>query len=1256
MASESLFGNVVDTAIVPLSGKASKHSSGRLSSNAILLSFAPVKLSLLVFDSYSQTFRTLGLLNFEENATGVGSSVRVFRKSSPSRDTRTALPLIFSDPENRCLAMTCYDDQLVVLPSRHGAREYPDLDELLGMTELFDGEGPRKRQRVGESKGQDKDADEDSGSEGGDDNWALGGVEGEALALQHKAQSQMERITSDIFDEPWVLYFPALGIEGEIRSIGFLQGYKEPTIAVLNCKPYTDPSLAAFESFTCSVYVLSLDISSRKTTVIWTTEGLPHDSTRLEPVPAPIGGLLVFSASAAVYLDQRQSLVLGVNGYAKLSVDTQRFRLPPTLATPHTALDTAVGTWISPRRYVLVARDGHVRILSLDSAAGGAISVDFLNLSGCGLSVGVATCCSTLPYPTMGVFIGSRLSDSRLLALRSGDRTAGPAAPAPIPQRESEPEPEPEEEYDEDDAFLYNTESTMPKAPKEEEVKAMEEFVAEDAEDVFLYGSGTGKGSDMQMRFRGTASSVLARLTSYRATGEVTRDQLFFVKPVEELLYQLEETDVLPSIAPFVDTTVGEAPLWPTLVKDRLEMASNDEDSEANGLPPLPWELTGACGGHSTGGIASVTQGLRLTAVTEIPLPGCCGLFFLSVPPSDGEVPGAAESRNGIMILSFPRRSRVLIVRGDAMQEIKPESVNFPGAAVLYAAELKDNKFLILTKHGMRVYVWDRVPPGEKSASGLAFHPKPLLLITREEKEASAISLGFDSDTHFRYASSAGRFALLQDTNNKVHVLDTSVMQETGAVSSRMFTHLTAACLFEDVTGLLAHGLYLKTPKAAASVYVVGVTTEGHIQIWTAAPQTLVFDSSTRTHDPLTLSSNFPEDLDTPNVEELRSGTAKEHSTDIFQIQVCSIDRESYVNGYKLNTPSSKGTTACIALSLLYHSGDLRVFEFLPRTKDQSRGPDDQSAKDSDTQATPISKRKPTLARTPGQQFHSLSAEASKAASGFPRFKMVAHTLITRPPPRIVAKRVAASGEEEGDGEGGGSATYKRVLMPGVAFPSPNGTFRPAQLINLASVCGWSGVLSLTAMPTLTLNHASAPLPVKLQVPDLSPGPGPGFTLGLLSEQRASALKAETAPPSTACTIGQRPSDSYPVRAAVPFGSPGCPAGLAVALPDRILLSLLPASRHTTLLSSTAVAKVTRIGASIRHLRYLRWGSRPVTRADTGSEAVVPAYVAAVSRPVSLCCPATAKVPRSTFLCVSSSVPSGSSQPQERPGRREAAS
>jgi hypothetical protein len=87
-------------------------SDSNQEADVILLTFSYAKAVLLAWDPLPCTLRTVGMFNFEEASKGVGSSVRVARRSlSPAGFA--SLPVGLVDPKHTCVSLPP-DTQFVV--------------------------------------------------------------------------------------------------------------------------------------------------------------------------------------------------------------------------------------------------------------------------------------------------------------------------------------------------------------------------------------------------------------------------------------------------------------------------------------------------------------------------------------------------------------------------------------------------------------------------------------------------------------------------------------------------------------------------------------------------------------------------------------------------------------------------------------------------------------------------------------------------------------------------------------------------------------------------------------------------------------------------------------------------------------------------------------------------------------------------------------------------------------------------------------
>eukprot|EP00127_Corallochytrium_limacisporum_P002902 Clim_evm81s142 gene=Clim_evmTU81s142 len=114
------------------------------------------------------------------------------------------------------------------------------------------------------------------------------------------------KVRGPVFGATYLLNLDSIVEEtGVIMDMCFLHGYTIPTLAILqeaNTPAWSGKLNPSNDSMTISV--ISFDLALRKHTVIWSVKRLPYDCLAIEPVPRPLGGLLLLCKSACVYLDQ----------------------------------------------------------------------------------------------------------------------------------------------------------------------------------------------------------------------------------------------------------------------------------------------------------------------------------------------------------------------------------------------------------------------------------------------------------------------------------------------------------------------------------------------------------------------------------------------------------------------------------------------------------------------------------------------------------------------------------------------------------------------------------------------------------------------------------------------------------------------------------------------------------------------------------------------------------------------------------------
>lgn len=328
-----LFGNVMSIQSVNLANAPR---------DALLVSFADAKLSVLEYDPDTDDLRTLSLHYFEEDDMKDGWT------------QHHHIPLVRADPENRCAVMSIYGKKLVVLPfRRENALEESELSDVKPMTNSsYSGKVP-------------------------------------ILASYMIVLKELNEKIDNIVD------------------IQFLHGYYEPTLLILYEPVKTFPGRIAVRTDTCCMVAISINIQQKVHPIIWSVHNLPFDCTQAVPIKKPLGGTLIFSVNALVYLNQSiPPYGVSLNSIGDTSTS---FPLKPQ-DDLKISLDCAQVSFIADDKLVISLKGGELYVLTL--FADSMRSVRSFHFDKAASSV-LTTCICV--YEENYLFLGSRLGNSLLL-------------------------------------------------------------------------------------------------------------------------------------------------------------------------------------------------------------------------------------------------------------------------------------------------------------------------------------------------------------------------------------------------------------------------------------------------------------------------------------------------------------------------------------------------------------------------------------------------------------------------------------------------------------------------------------------------------------------------------------------------------------------------------------------------------------------------------------------------------------------------
>ncbi|KAF9438833.1 Cleavage and polyadenylation specificity factor subunit 1 [Entomortierella beljakovae] len=175
---------------------------------------------------------------------------------------------------------------------------------------------------------------------------------------------------------------------------------------------------------TCSLVVVSLDITHKLYPIIYSIDNLPYDCTKVIAIPKPIGGLLVVSANALIHLDQGSTgLGVAVNGYTPLITEY------PLQSQHHfdIALEGSNHVFLAPDQILFTLRSGDMYVVELQQEGR---SLSGFKIEKAGASMQTSCKCS---LGTGYYFVGSRYADSMLIKYSTKDQIKKKKKRAAIP-------------------------------------------------------------------------------------------------------------------------------------------------------------------------------------------------------------------------------------------------------------------------------------------------------------------------------------------------------------------------------------------------------------------------------------------------------------------------------------------------------------------------------------------------------------------------------------------------------------------------------------------------------------------------------------------------------------------------------------------------------------------------------------------------------------------------------------------------------
>eukprot|EP00743_Colponemidia_sp_Colp-15_P008724 GILK01009501.1.p1 GENE.GILK01009501.1~~GILK01009501.1.p1 ORF type:complete len:1435 (-),score=334.89 GILK01009501.1:198-4025(-) len=228
----------------------------------------------------------------------------------------------------------------------------------------------------------------------------------------HNLNQVLQNITlgdTSITDSPFLFDLKGdLGIEN-VLDMQFLHGYFEPTLLILHEKKPTWTGRLAITQNSCSITVISVNLSSRSHPVIWFWDHLPHDIQSIIPMPSPIGGVVLITANRILHFNETGHFSLAVNEFGSEGIEASRSYQPMISLHLPITLDNAKHTFLGPETLLLSLHNGDLYICRLVYDGRGIQTINFTRAGSSVISLSVTS------MDDRHFLLGSRVGDSLLI-------------------------------------------------------------------------------------------------------------------------------------------------------------------------------------------------------------------------------------------------------------------------------------------------------------------------------------------------------------------------------------------------------------------------------------------------------------------------------------------------------------------------------------------------------------------------------------------------------------------------------------------------------------------------------------------------------------------------------------------------------------------------------------------------------------------------------------------------------------------------
>ncbi|XP_022664949.1 cleavage and polyadenylation specificity factor subunit 1-like isoform X2 [Varroa destructor] len=691
----------------------------KLSQNrdSLLLVFRESKVSLVEYDPFNHELKTLALRSLEKDEYKDGFEQMV------------SVPLIKVDPLNRCAAVLVYGKQLAIIPfvkRDSGLADLADVPPSLG--------------RQGSQLGH-----------GGQSNTNISG------------QLDFYTIRLRELDEE-------KGVNN-VHDMAFLDGYYEPTLLLLYEPVATWAGRVAIRQDTCAIMALSLNVYQRVHPPVWSYCNLPYNSFKVLPVPKPIGGVLIVSVNALLYLNQSvPPYGVSLNSFTEVSTAFPLKQQPGI----RIVLDACRCEFLADDRIVFSLKNGDIFVLTLFTDGMRSICKFIFNQA----ASSVLTTCLTLCEPGY-LFLGSRLGNSLLLRYTETDKVEGEEPERDEPETskveisessngDGEQGNAPASDGMTDDGVAEESRGRM--NPTEDEHRDRTAPVIENSNNDKANENARNNedyddepaakkqkiGSDNIDEWAASNVDFIEDAFELKVYGQSSDE------PQNTKLYKFEMADALQNIGPIIRMAMGEPAFQSGL--------SNKTDTDV--------EIATVSGHGRNGALCVLQRTIKPQVITTFELPGCADLW--TVCSSTTRSADSDEGAHQFLILSRSD-STMILQTGQEINELD-HSGFCTQSPTIFAGNLADGRYVI------------QVCPGSVR----------LLEGTRQLQQVpidvgSPLVAASLADPHILVMSADGLVIhlTLRGDDSRGYKLSVLKPQFPGAKSK-----ITAHCIYKDISGL----------------------------------------------------------------------------------------------------------------------------------------------------------------------------------------------------------------------------------------------------------------------------------------------------------------------------------------------------------------------------------------------------------------------------------------------------------------------